>query len=296
MNRTSTHVPKPEWLKVRLPMGPTVRRLHRRLRSLQLYTVCEEARCPNRGECWSEGTATVMILGGTCTRGCRFCAVKSGNPRGWLDPFEPLHTAQMVREMGLRYVVVTSVDRDDLPDEGAEQFARTIRAIRYHNPETMIEVLIPDFHARPDCLDTVIRARPHVIAHNVETVRRLTPVVRDRKARYDQSLQVLAYIRDRASHIYRKSSIMVGLGETFDEVVETMRDLLRAGCQILTIGQYLQPTPRHLPVVRYVPPEEFTEWARIGHAMGFLHVFAGPLVRSSYRAAEAFLHALREEK
>ncbi|GBC84234.1 Lipoyl synthase [bacterium HR11] len=284
---------KPEWLKVRLPTGPAVRHLGERLRALRLHTVCEEARCPNRGECWGEGTATVMILGDTCTRGCRFCAVKTGNPRGWLDPFEPLHTAQIVKEMGLRYVVITSVDRDDLPDEGAEHFARTIRVVRHHNPHTMIEVLIPDFHARPECLQVIAQARPDVVAHNIETVRRLTPRVRDRRAGYDQSLQVLAYFRDHAPDLYRKSSIMVGLGETFDEVVETMRDLRDAGCQILTIGQYLRPTPRHLPVVRYVPPEEFEAWRQVGMEMGFLYVFAGPLVRSSYRAAEAFLQALK---
>ena len=286
---------KPDWLKVRLPTGTTVRTLHHHLRSLRLYTVCEEARCPNRGECWAEGTATVMILGDTCTRGCRFCAVKSGNPKGWFDPFEPFHTAQIVREMSLKYVVITSVDRDDLPDEGAEQFARTVRTVRHHNPDTMIEILIPDFHARPECLDTVIRSHPDVIAHNIETVRRLTPYVRDRRAGYNLSLDVLRYITRNAPEIYRKSSIMVGLGETFEEVVETMEDLRIAGTQILTIGQYLQPTPRHLPVKAFIPPETFKKWREIGLKMGYMNVFAGPLVRSSYRAAEAFLQATKTQ-
>ncbi len=282
---------KPEWLRVRLPSGPEVQYITKNLRTRRLYTVCEEARCPNRGECWGEGTATVMILGDMCTRGCRFCSVKSGQPRGFIDPWEPYHTAQLVKHLGLRYVVITSVDRDDLPDGGAEHFARTIRAIRYHNPGIRIEALIPDFQGRKASIDEVILARPDVIAHNIETVRRLTPHVRDARAGYDQSLEVLQYISETAPSIVRKSSLMVGLGETFEEVIETMRDLLSAGVQILTIGQYLQPSKKHYPVHKYIHPSVFDEWKRIGEKLGFLYVFSGPLVRSSYRAGEAFLTA-----
>lgn len=285
---------KPEWLKVKLPTGPKVREVSHLLRERNLHTVCEEARCPNRGECWGEGTATVMILGDTCTRGCRFCSVKTGNPHGWLDPWEPIHTASLVSKLNLRYVVITSVDRDDLADGGAEHFARTVRAIRHHRPEVRIEILIPDFQSRPECLDVVIRSRPDVIAHNLETVRRLTPRVRDRRATYEQSLEVHRYLKRKAEGIVQKSSLMVGLGETDDEVHEAMRDLRACGVDILTIGQYLRPTkhPHHLPVVEYITPERFASWRQAGLALGFRAVFSGPLVRSSYKAAEAFHAAL----
>jgi lipoyl synthase len=281
--------PKPPWLKVRAPGGENYTRLKQTLRELDLYTVCEEARCPNVGECWSAGTATVMLLGHTCTRGCRFCAVTSGNPRGAVDPREPEHVARAVEAMGLRYVVLTMVDRDDLLDGGAGHVAETVGALRTRRPELLIETLTGDFAGNHTDVDTVVDAAPHVFAHNVEVPRRLTPTIRDVRCSYDRSLDVLRRAKERSPDRLTKSSIMVGVGETDDEVVETLRELRGAGVDIVTIGQYLRPTPKHAVVERYVEPDRFAEYERAGIDMGFSFVASGPLVRSSYHAAEAFV-------
>lgn len=277
----------PEWFRVRLPSGPTVGAMNRRLHRLGLHTVCEEARCPNQGECWGHGTATVMILGDTCTRGCRFCAVATGNPRGVLDGGEPERVASAVRDAGLRYVVLTSVDRDDLPDGGAAHFASTVRAVRGAVEGVRVEVLIPDY--LDDRLAAVLESGPDVLGHNVEVVRRLTPKVRDRRASYDRSLAVLRQASTMRPGGWTKSSLMLGLGETRDEVVECLQDLRAVGVRLVTLGQYLRPTVRHHPVDRYWTPEEFQELEGEARAMGFEFVAAGPKVRSSYRAAELFL-------
>jgi lipoic acid synthetase len=288
---------KPSWLKVRLPQGDNFKRVREVLKSLRLAAVCQDARCPNIGECWGGGTATIMILGEVCTRACRFCAVKTGNPRGMVDELEPLRVAQAVKTLKWRYVVLTSVDRDDLPDGGASIFAKTIRTIREMSPSTLVEALIPDFRGNEEALKKVVDAGPTVLGHNIETVRRLTPKVRDKRASYDLSLQVLKCAKEFSSDILTKSSIMVGLGEEEEEIIETMRDLREVEVDILTIGQYLKPTKdkRHLPVVRYVTPEEFKKYREIGLKLGFLYVASGPLVRSSYRAGEFFIEALKSE-
>jgi lipoyl synthase len=282
---------KPEWLKVRLPHGEGYERVKAIVRKTKLATVCEEARCPNIAECWGGGTATVMLMGEVCTRACRFCHVKVGAPPP-LDPEEPQHLALAVKELDLEYIVVTSVNRDDRPDGGAGHFAAAIRALREHAPRTLVEVLIPDFQGAVRDLDTVAQARPNVVAHNIETVERLTPVVRDRRATYRQSLLVLEHLKARPEKLYTKSSIMVGLGETDDELLQTCRDLRGAGVDVLTLGQYLQPSQYHLRVERFVSPEKFDEYKALAESMGFLYVAAGPLVRSSYRAAEFFLKGL----
>ena len=273
---------RPEWLKVRLPTGPTYENLRRLMRSKELHTVCEEAHCPNMAECWGAGTATFMILGDTCTRSCGFCAVKTGRP-GVVDAEEPRRVGEAVAQMGLGHAVVTSVNRDELPDGGAEIFAETIREIRRQSPGTTVEVLIPDFVGRPESLDAVLAARPEILNHNVETVPRLYPRVRP-QARYERSLEVLRRTKQRASDLVCKSGIMVGLGETREEVVATMRDIAAQGTDILTVGQYLRPSPVHLPIERYWAPSEFDELRDAGMTMGFRHVEAGPLVRSSYHA------------
>ena len=285
---------KPEWLKVRLPHGEGYERVKAIVRETKLATVCEEARCPNIAECWGGGTATVMLMGEVCTRACRFCHVKVGAPPP-LDPHEPDRLARAVKELGLHYIVVTSVNRDDRPDGGAGHFAAAIQALRRESPGTTVEVLIPDFQGVERDLDTVAVARPHVVAHNVETVERLTPTVRDRRATYRQSLGVLAYLKARPERLYPKSSVMVGLGETEAELLQTFRDLRQAGVDVLTIGQYLQPSQHHLRVERFVPPAEFEAYREAASEMGFLYVAAGPLVRSSYRAAEFFLRGLMEQ-
>ncbi len=277
----------PRWFRVVLPAGEAAAAMNRRLRRLRLHTVCEEARCPNQGECFGRGTATFLILGDTCTRACRFCAVRTGNPRGALDPDEPARVAEAVRDAGLRYVVVTSVDRDDLPDGGAGQYAATVDAIRRATPETRVEVLIPDY--LDERLRTVVAARPDVLGHNLEVVRRLTPLVRDRRASYDRSLAVLRQARALAPDLLTKSSLMLGLGETEDEVLESLRDLAETGVRAVTLGQYLQPTRRHRPVVRYWSPDEFDRLARAARDLGFAFVASGPRVRSSYRADEIVL-------
>jgi lipoic acid synthetase len=278
-----------EWLKIRPPAGQNYLRIKETLRRHGLHTVCEEAHCPNVHECWGGGTATIMLMGSVCTRGCRFCAVTSGHPKGYLDPLEPWKVAQVVSEWGLDYIVLTSVARDDLPDGGAEHFAKTIRAIKQKTPRTLVEVLIPDFRGDINALKTVVEAQPEVIGHNIETVERLTPRVRDRRASYRQSLAVLENVKKLDPTRYTKSSIMVGLGETDEEILQTMRDLRAVGVDILTIGQYLRPSPRHLEVVEYVHPQKFAQWKEIGEALGFRYVASGPLVRSSYRAGEFFI-------
>ena len=284
---------KPEWLKVRMPNGEGYERVKSIVRRLKLATVCEQARCPNIAECWGGGTATVMLMGEVCTRACRFCYVKVGAPPP-LDPEEPEHLAQAVRELGLEYIVVTSVNRDDRPDGGASHFAHAIRALKRESPKTIVEVLIPDFKGVERDLATVAEARPHVVAHNVETVERLTPSVRDRRAGYRQSLRVLEYLKKRPEGLYTKSSIMVGLGESDEEILQTCRDLRSVGVDVLTLGQYLQPSQYHLKVARFVRPEHFDGLKHAAEQMGFLYVAAGPLVRSSYRAAEFFLKGLMD--
>ena len=274
--------PKPEWLKVRFPGGPNYLRLKGLMRERRLHTVCEEAHCPNIGECWDAGTATFMILGDTCTRACAFCAVKSGRPLP-LDMGEPLRVAQAVRRMGLTHAVVTSVNRDDEPDGGAAVFAATIRWIRRLSPGTSVEVLIPDFEGNWDALATVMAARPEILNHNTETVPRLYRRVRP-KARYERSLELLRRAKELAPNGITKTGVMVGLGETKHELLVVMSDLVDAGCDVLTIGQYLRPSLQHAPIERYYRPEEFAELAEEGRRLGLRHVEAGPLVRSSYHA------------
>lgn len=298
VKRTEKQKPqrKPEWLRVKLPGGEKLHDIKSRLRGQKLFTVCEEARCPNIGECWNEGTATIMILGDTCTRGCRFCAVSSGNPRGWVDPLEPKKCADTVVAMNLNYVVVTCVDRDDLPDGGAGQFAAVIRAIQKARPSCLVEVLASDYRGERSSVAKVVSAGPDVFAHNLETVRRLTPRVRDPRAGYDQSLEVLAYVKELEPRRVTKSSLMLGLGETREEILETMADMRAVGVDVVTLGQYLRPSGKQLKVEEYVAPETFDSLAQAAREMGFLYVAAGPLVRSSYRAGEYFLanHLARE--
>ena len=283
--------PRPPWLKVRAPGGDNYTRIKQTLRSLDLNTVCEEARCPNVGECWSAGTATIMVLGHTCTRGCRFCAVTTGQPGGAVDPREPVHVARAIAKLELKYVVLTMVDRDDLLDGGAAHVAQTISELRQRCPELIIEALVGDFGGRKRDLDSLFESAPDVFAHNIEVTRALTPKIRDQRCDYDLSLDVLRYAKERASGRYVKSSIMVGIGETDDEVIETMADLRKAGVDIVTLGQYLRPTPKHAPVMRYVEPETFAMYEREANALGFAFVASGPLVRSSYHAAEGFVAA-----
>jgi lipoic acid synthetase len=283
--------PKPPWLKVRAPGGERYAALKATFRSLDLHTVCEEARCPNVGECWSEGTATVMLLGDTCTRGCRFCAVTTGQPRGAVDVREPEHVARALSRMPLQYVVMTMVDRDDLLDGGADHVAKTVRRLKELRPDMLVETLLGDFGGHKTPVETTVDAGPDVWAHNIEVVRRLQRTIRDVRCSYEQSLGVLRWARERAPGIITKSSIMVGIGETDDEVLVTMRDLRDAGVDVVTIGQYLRPTPKHAAVDRFVEPERFDAFAREGRAMGFAYVAAGPLVRSSYKAAEVFVRS-----
>lgn len=279
-NETQSKLSRPMWLKVKIPQGKGYQEIKQLLNAQSLHTVCEEARCPNLCECWNRGTATFMILGDTCTRNCRFCAVTSAKPLP-PDPDEPRRVAESAAGMKLRYVVVTSVTRDDLHDGGAGHFAATIRAIREQLLDCRIEVLIPDFQGNPDALMTVIHAQPDVLNHNVETVPRLYPLVRP-QANYLQSLHLLR--NAKAHNMTTKSGLMAGIGETNEELIEVLQDLRNAGVDIVTIGQYLQPTHDHLPVHRYVTPEEFAEFKSIGLKMGFRHVDSAPLVRSSYHA------------
>ena len=275
----------PEWLRIRLPTTDSFARTRALLDELKLHTVCESARCPNHWECWSKGTATFMIAGDRCTRACGFCAVTTAKPLA-LEADEPARVAEAARRMRLKHVVITAVARDDLPDGGAEHFRQTIETVRALNPGAAIEVLTPDFNDRDAAINTVLAARPHIFNHNLETVRRLTPSVRSR-ATYDRSLSVLGKVKARLrGAIYTKSGLMLGLGETEAELFTALADLRRAGCDILTLGQYLQPTLKHLPVVAFVAPEKFDEYGVRAREMGFIHVASGPLVRSSYHAEE----------
>ncbi len=288
--------PKPDWLKVKAPGGEKYAQIKQLLRGLNLHTVCEEASCPNVAECWGGGTATVMLMGDVCTRGCRFCHVKSGNPKGILDLDEPVKVASAVAELGLTYLVLTSVDRDDLPDGGADHFARTVEAIKLRAPSTLVEVLVPDFQGDDAALARIASSGADVIAHNVETVERLQQKVRDGRAGYRQSLEVLRRVKALGVR-YTKSSIMLGLGETQAEISTTMDDLRKVGVDILTIGQYLRPSSWHLPVEEYVHPSLFQKYEAMGLEKGFLFVPSGPLVRSSYKAGEKFLEArLRQDR
>jgi lipoyl synthase len=273
---------RPDWLKIKIPSGEEFARLKTLITGQKLHTVCEEARCPNMAECWNAGTATFMILGDTCTRSCGFCNVKTGRPT-WLDTEEPLRVADAIRTMGVKHAVITSVNRDELPDGGAEIFAETIRQARIVNPNITIEVLIPDFQGEKWALDIVLNEKPDILNHNTETVPRLYRRVR-MQAKYERSLQVIKWSKEAGMNT--KSGLMVGLGETSEEVLQVMNDLHENGCDILTIGQYLQPTKDHLPVERFVHPDEFTMYKTRGKEMGFKHVESGPLVRSSYHAHE----------
>ncbi len=275
----------PEWLRTKLPTTQSFFQTRQLLGDLKLHTVCESAKCPNHWECWSKGTATFMIAGENCTRACGFCAVKTAKPLA-LEVDEPNRVAEATKRMKLKHVVITAVARDDLADGGAEHFRLTIEAVREANPGIVIEVLVPDFLDKDDCIDVVLRANPEIYNHNLETVRRLTPSVRHR-ATYDRSLSVLKKVKDRRGNtIYTKSGIMLGLGETEPELFEAMDDLRSSGCDILTLGQYLQPTPKHLPVIEFVTPGRFAQYGSVAEKMGFTHVASGPMVRSSYHADE----------
>ncbi len=289
--------PKPEWIKVRPPGGATFNRISGILRERKLHTVCEEARCPNIAECWSSGTATLMLMGDVCTRGCRFCAVTSGIPKLPPDPLEPSKSAETVRLMNLHYVVLTSVNRDELPDGGAAHFAKTIQTIHDECPEVLVETLTPDFQGNYESLQTLLIAKPEVFAHNLETVRRLTPTVRDQRAGYDQSLRVLENAKKINPTQLTKTSIMLGLGETDEELKQAFADLRSVDVDFLTLGQYLQPTSKHLKVVEFVSPEKFEELEKLALTYGFRYVASGPLVRSSYRAGEFFISSMiRKQK
>ena len=277
---------KPDWIKVRLPNNPVFFSTKALITDLRLNTVCESAQCPNRWECWSAGTATFMIAGDRCTRACGFCAVTTAKPFA-LEADEPQRVAEAVKRMRLKHVVVTAVARDDLRDGGAQHFAQTIEAIRAAVPEIVIEVLAPDFHAKQECLDLIAAARPHIFNHNLETVERLTPLVRSR-AKYRLSLEVLRRMKADAPHIVTKSGLMLGLGETEAEIRDVLADLREAGVSIVTLGQYLRPTRDHHPVARYVPPAEFELWAERARALGFPAVYSGVFVRSSFNAEEVF--------
>ncbi len=288
MNTTVESKPRPrlpEWLRLKLPTTDTFAHTRSLLDELKLHTVCESAKCPNHWECWDKGTATFMIAGDRCTRACGFCAVSTAKPLP-LEADEPLRVAEAARRMRLKHVVITAVARDDVQDGGADHFRQTIEAVRRLNPRTVIEVLVPDFQDRDDAIDAVLAAQPHIFNHNLETVRRLTPSVRHR-ATYDRSLSVLKKVKVRSGgRLHTKSGMMLGLGETENEIVVALEDLRAAGCDILTLGQYLQPTLKHLPVVEFIAPEQFDALARVARSMGFIHVSAGPLVRSSYHADE----------
>ncbi|KAL1116453.1 hypothetical protein AAG570_004926 [Ranatra chinensis] len=291
----------PPWLKTSIPKGATYSELKRQLRELNLHTVCEEARCPNIGECWGGGehktaTATIMLLGDTCTRGCRFCSVKTSRSPPKPDPNEPANTASSIARWGLTYVVLTSVDRDDLPDGGSAHFAETVSRIKELNKDILVECLVPDFRGDLAAVRTIVNSGLDVYAHNIETVESLTPFVRDRRAAYRQSLHVLKEAKSLKTDLITKSSVMLGLGETDAQVLKTMEDLREAGVDCLTLGQYMQPTKRHIKVVEYVTPEKFKHWEDVGKSAGFLYVASGPLVRSSYKAGEYFIANILKKK
>jgi lipoyl synthase len=299
--RSSRVLPKPRWLKAKPANSDNYHRLRNTVRELGLATVCEEARCPNIGECWGGGedetaTATIMIMGDTCTRGCRFCSVKTSRAPPPLDPDEPEKVAEAIAKWGLDYVVLTSVDRDDLEDQGSDHFRQVVQKLKEKKPDLLVEALTPDFQGQEDFIRAVATSGLDVFAHNMETVERLTPMVRDRRAKYHQSLHVLKYAKT-VSHCLTKTSIMLGLGETEEDVMTTLQDLRAIDVDVVTFGQYLQPTKRHLPVKQYVTPEDFDKWQEKAEAMGFKYVASGPLVRSSYKAGEFFLkNYLREQK
>ena len=277
---------KPDWLRIKLSSGPEYEKVKGIVHEHRLSTVCEEAMCPNIGECWSAGTATIMLMCDVCTRACRFCAVNTGNPKGWLDEEEAENTARSVELMGLKYLVLTSVNRDDLEDGGAAHYAATVKRVKEVNPDTAVEALTPDFQGKLEDVEVVIDSGIEVFAQNVETVKRLTHPVRDPRATYEQTLAVLAHAKRYKPEVLTKTSIMLGLGETEDEIVEAMDDLREAGVDILTFGQYLQPSINHLPVERYVTPEEFRKYRDWGLEKGFMEVVSGAFVRSSYRAEQ----------
>lgn len=285
-----SHIPnlkKPSWLRVKAEFNPNFHKVKNQVNTKRLNTVCEEAHCPNISECWSAGTATFMLMGSVCTRACKFCSVDTGNPKGWLDTEEPLNTAKAVQTMGLKYVVLTSVNRDDLDDGGAKHFADTVKLIKDLNPKTAVEALTPDFKGLKSSIDTLVNCGLEVFAQNIETVERLTHQVRDIRAGYQQTLDVLAESKKINPEVLTKTSIIVGLGETDDEIEQTMDDLIEHNVDILTIGQYLRPTLNHHPIERWVTPEEFENYRKIGLKKGFLEVVSGPMVRSSYRAERA---------
>jgi len=275
---------KPSWLRAKMPSGAGYSGVRQTVRQHRLSTVCEESMCPNIGECWNDGTATIMVLGSVCTRACRFCAVDTGNPHGWLDAEEPLNTARAVKLMNLKYVVITSVDRDDLDDGGAGHYAACVQEIKKMNPNTAVEALTPDFNGVTAHVDMVVDSGLEVFAQNVETVERLTHPVRDPRAGYRQTIDVLAHAKKHRPDVLTKTSLMLGLGERDHEIIQTMHDLHNAGVDIVTLGQYLRPTPNHLAIERYVSPGDFAAYRQEGLDIGFLEVVAGPLVRSSYRA------------
>ena len=280
------HGQKPTWLRAKMPSGKGYSNTRGIVHQHRLSTVCEESMCPNIGECWNAGTATIMVLGSVCTRACRFCAVDTGNPKGWLDPEEPANTGRAVKLMGLEYVVITSVDRDDLPDGGASHYAACVSEIKKRNPGTAVEALTPDFNGVRAHVEVVVDSGLDVFAQNVETVRRLTHPVRDPRAGYEQTLDVLSHAKRHRPGVLTKTSLMLGLGERDSEIMKTMDDLREAGVDILTLGQYLRPTPYHLAVERYVTPDEFEAYRAEGLERGFVEVVAGPMVRSSYRAEQ----------
>ena len=298
--RSSKILPKPRWLKAKPADSENYQRLRSNVRELGLATVCEEARCPNIGECWGGGsdgtaTATIMIMGDTCTRGCRFCSVKTSKAPPPLDPLEPEKVSTAIAEWGLDYVVLTSVDRDDLEDQGSDHFRQVVQQLKEKKPDLLVEALTPDFQGKTDLIHAVATSGLDVYAHNMETVERLTPKVRDRRAAYRQSLDVLSYVKS-VSNCLTKTSLMLGLGETDEEIMQTLRDLREIDVDVVTFGQYLQPTKRHLPVQEYVTPEKFEEWQTRGEEMGFKYVASGPMVRSSYKAGEFFLKNYLEEQ
>ncbi len=277
---------KPKWLRAKMPAGKGYASTRNIVKEHRLSTVCEESMCPNIGECWNAGTATIMVMGAVCTRACRFCAVDTGNPKGWLDPEEPANTGRAVKLMGLQYVVITSVDRDDLPDGGAAHYAACVREIKKQNPTTAVEALTPDFNGVEAHVETVVDSGLEVFAQNVETVERLTHPVRDPRAGYAQTIEVLRHAKAYRPDVLTKTSLMLGLGERDNEILQTMDDLRAANVDILTLGQYLRPTPNHLAVERFVTPDEFDAYRAEGLEKGFLEVVAGPMVRSSYRAEQ----------
>lgn len=291
----------PPWLKREIPTGKNFSKIKEQLRGLNLHTVCEEARCPNIGECWGGGehgtqTATIMLLGDTCTRGCRFCSIKTSRNPPPPDPNEPVNTAKAIASWGLDYIVLTSVDRDDLPDGGSNHFAETVREIKSRNKNILVECLVPDFQGNLDQVKTIAESGLDVYAHNIETVEKLTPFVRDRRAKYRQSLFTLENAKKINPDLITKSSIMLGLGETDEEVETTMKELKGVGVDSVTFGQYMQPTKRHLKVVEYVTPAKFKHWETLGQEMGFLYVASGPLVRSSYKAGEFFIASILKNR